>query len=66
MFALFLMLFIDMHYGDPFWTEIVDIFAWVFVWESVDVFAFRCHDLRVERLRCLRFIDMKLEFIMPE
>ena len=47
MIALFFTLLIDSIYGNLFWAEIVDIVAWVFVWESVDVFVFRNHELRM-------------------
>lgn len=63
MLALFVMHLIDLWTGSSFWSEVVDIIAWVFVWESVDVFAFRNHELRKERLRCLSLMAMELEFI---
>ena len=62
MIALFFTLLIDSIYGNLFWAEIVDIVAWVFVWESVDVFVFRNHELRMQRLRCLKLLEMSVEF----
>lgn len=63
MLTLIVMSLIDTWTGSAFWTEVVDIIAWVFIWESVDVFAFRNHELREERLRCLSFMDMEIEFL---
>ena len=60
---LILTVFLDESVGMPVWTEISDIAAWVFVWESVDVFVFRNHEVRCEILRCLSGIDMKVDFI---
>ena len=63
MMALLFTLMIDAVYGSLFWAEIVDIVAWVFVWESVDVFVFRNHELRVKRIQCLKFMEMSMEFL---
>ena len=56
---------IDTYLGFPYWTELTDIVAWVFVWEAVDVLVFGSHDLRTQKLRCLSFMDMKIEFLSP-
>ena len=45
--------------------ELTDIVAWVFVWEAVDVLVFGSHELRTQKLRCLSFMDMKIEFYPP-
>jgi hypothetical protein len=63
MLMLLISYFIDAQWGNLFWTEVADIVAWVFVWESVDVFAFRNHELRIERLHCLSFMSMKVDFM---
>jgi len=63
MIALLFTLMIDTVYGNLFWAEIVDIVAWVFVWESVDVSVFRNHELRVKRIQCLKFMEMSMEFL---
>lgn len=62
MFLLLTAHLIDTHLGFPYWTELTDIVAWVFVWEAVDVLVFGSHDLRTQKLRCLSFMDMKIEF----
>ena len=50
------------HLGLPYWMELTDIVAWVFVWEAVDTLVFGSHDLRTQKRRCLAFMDMKMEF----
>ena len=57
---------IDTHLGLPYWMELTDIVAWVFVWEAVDTLVFGSHDLRTQKLRCLSFMDMKIEFLHTE
>lgn len=41
------MLLLDHFFDNAIWTEVVDIFAWVFVWEAVDQFF-------IERRKLLR------------
>lgn len=65
MLLLLLALLIDARLGSPYWTELTDIVAWVFVWEAVDVLVFGSHELRTQKQRCLSFIDMKIEFYPP-
>ena len=44
------------------WAEVVDIFAWVMLWESVDVSVFKMRENRLNKLRYKAFINMKIEF----
>ena len=39
---------------------VIDIFAWVFLWEAVDLFFFRRHELRYEQYRQMNFINAKI------
>lgn len=41
-------------------SEATDIFAWVFLWEAVDLFFLERMVLRAERDRCLRFIEANI------
>lgn len=61
--ALYVMNLIDAYWGSSYWTEVVDIVAWVFVWESVDTFVFGTYELRTMRKRCLTYIDMIIDFL---
>ena len=44
------------------WAEILDIFAWVFIWEAVDLFFLERSVLRREKYRCLLFIAAKVSY----
>lgn len=46
----------------PLFLNILDVVAWVFVWESVDLFFFRRPQLRKEQLRGLKILTAKIEF----
>lgn len=54
--------FIERQTGSVFWTEVVDIIAWVFLWEAVDISAFKNRELRVKRSRYLSFLSMNIEY----
>ena len=64
--GLLILLFaylIDGWFGSPYWTEVADTVAAVFIWESVHVAAFGSFELRKQRLRCLALMAMEMEFI---
>lgn len=64
--GLLILLFaylIDGWFGSPYWTEVADTVAAVFIWESVHVAAFGSFELRKQRLRCLALMAMQMEFI---
>lgn len=42
--------------------EVIDIVAWVFLWEAADLFFLERRLLRGERDRCLCFLDMPVRF----
>ncbi len=44
------------------WAEVIDILAWVFLWESADIAAFENSLLRLKRLRYISYMSMKIEF----
>lgn len=53
---------IENRTGSRFWTEVVDIAAWVFLWEAVDVGVFRNRELQIRRRRYLSFLTMNIEY----
>lgn len=53
-----LALAIDFKVG----AEVVDILAWVLLWESMDVFLFRNMENRHDKNRYLKFTTMNIEF----
>jgi len=44
-------------------TEIVDIFAWVFMWEAVDIFFLECTMLGFKQKRYLRLYESAIEYL---
>ena len=60
--ALFAAIIVEMQTDSPIWTEVIDIIAWVLIWESVDITVFRNRELRVNCLRYISFISMKVEY----
>ena len=60
--ALSVMIFFSNHGMKDIWTECVDIFAWVFLWEAVDQFFIERKILLTSRLRFLRFTQMEIVF----
>ncbi len=44
------------------WSEVVDILAWVLLWEAMDTFLFRNLEFRHDKNRYLKFTTMNVEF----
>lgn len=44
------------------WAEVVDIAAWVLLWEAVDISVFGNRSLRLKRLRYMNYMSMKIEY----
>lgn len=42
--------------------NMLDVTAWVFMWEAVDIFAFRTSLLKIRRMRYLRIIKSEISF----
>ena len=59
---LSMAIFLEYRAESLIWAEVIDIAAWVFLWEAVDIGAFRNHELRVNRLRYLSLIEMKIVY----
>lgn len=45
--------------------NMIDVFAWVFTWEAVDLFFLRRPELRKEQNRNSAAIDAEIEFVNP-
>lgn len=60
---LTLSLFIGYKFDSAVWAEVVDIVAWVLLWETVDIAVFGNRTLRLEERKYLSFIDMKIEYL---
>lgn len=44
------------------WSEVIDIAAWVFLWEAVDIGAFKNREISLKRKRYLTYMTMKVEY----
>lgn len=49
--------------GSAVRAEVVDIVAWVLIWEAVDITFLENRSLRWQEKRCLACIDMKIEYV---
>ena len=45
------------------WSEVIDIAAWVFLWEAVDIGVFRNREIRRKCRRYLNYTSMEVEFL---
>ena len=62
LFVLFLMIIFDSLGMSGIALEIMDIVAWVFVWEATDLFFFAQLALKRQRNRFLALINAKVEY----
>ena len=60
--ALIVMIVYENCFGNAVWTECIDIFAWVFLWEAVDQFFIERNGLLMKRRRLENFINMEIEY----
>lgn len=60
---LFLSIALFLDYSNCFlWAEVMDVAAWVFLWEAVDIGAFRNRDLRLNRMRYRSYMTMSMTY----
>jgi len=60
---LALMLFSESLINNAVWSEVMDIVAWVLIWESVHIAVFQNRELRLMKRRYLSYLSMNIEFI---
>lgn len=60
--VLALSLFLGNLQEGMLWSEVIDIVAWVLLWEAVDISLLQSYALRVRRLRYLSYIRMNVEY----
>ena len=63
LFALAVQLLYSFFVGDPLWVSVMEIVAWVLLWEATDKGLLEARVLRVKRKRFLAFLSMKIEFL---
>lgn len=60
--ALSIMIAFEVADYNAVFTEVIDIFAWVFLWEAVDIFFLQCTLLSFKQKRYLALSDAKIEY----
>ena len=55
--------FLELKFESIVWAEVVDIAAWVLLWEAVDIKFFRARESKIKKKRYLAFINMKVTYI---
>lgn len=61
--CLGLMFITERFWDNAIWIEVIDIVAWVFLWEAVDIRFFRNRKLNSDRLRYISFMNMNIEYL---
>ncbi len=55
----------DFCVGNAMWTEVIDIVAWVLLWEATDISLLATGGLRRKQRRFLSFLSMKIAYDSP-
>ncbi len=53
----------DYKIGNVVWSEVIDIVAWVLLWEATDIALLETRGLRIKKKRYLAYLSMKIEYI---
>lgn len=61
-FVLAASIFIGYRLESAIWAEVVDIVAWVLLWEATDIKFFTMREISNMQKRYSAFIDMKIEY----
>ena len=59
-------LYYEHHVGNAIGTEVIDIVAWVLLWEATDIALFGNRSARLKKQRYLSFLGMKVEYVGNE
>ena len=59
--ALALALLLE-YLTSPVWVEVIDIVAWVFLWEATYIYFFESRKLKYTRRKYVSYVAMKVEF----
>lgn len=55
-------IFFEYTFNNIIWSEVIDIFAWVLLWEAVDIGFFGSRTSRIKKLRYLSYLSMNIEY----
>lgn len=64
--CLVFMFFMEQYSINMVWSEAIDIVAWVFLWEAVDIHFFRNRKLTAQKIRYTIFANMNIEYMEAE
>jgi hypothetical protein len=53
---------LDYFYESAIWAEVIDIVAWVFLWEAVDIAFLETRKLKLDRQKYIAYVMMNVEF----
>ena len=56
-------LIFDYRVGNALWSSVIDIVAWVLLWEAVDIGVLEVRVTAIKRKRFLAYLSMKTEYI---
>lgn len=59
---LIFALFLEYMKDSLVWSEVIDIAAWVFLWEAVDIFFLQTRKLKNDCKKYLAYMSMNIEF----
>lgn len=59
-FVLGVSIFFCVYFHHLLWSEIINIVAWILLWEAVDIAVFQSHSLR---MKYLAFITMEIDYV---
>lgn len=62
MAVLGVSILLDTVFNHMLWSEMINIVAWVLLWEAVDIIVFQSRSLKMKRLKYLAFISMELQY----
>lgn len=60
------MLATSSFFPNEVWPEVMDVVAWVFLWEAVDIYFFKSRELKARVKRCAAYCRMKVEYPQKE
>ena len=59
-------LIFDYRVGNALWSSVIDIVAWVLLWEAVDIGVLEARVTAIKRKRFLAYLSMKTEYIQTK
>jgi hypothetical protein len=61
-FVLAAAIVVGYFYESAIWAEVIDIVAWVFLWEAVDIAFLETRKLKLDRQKYIAYVMMDIEY----